>query len=152
MSVHSAGVLCYRVGGRQPEVFLVHPGGPFWVMRDAGAWSIPKGLVDEDEEPLAAARREFNEETGFVANGEFIALGQLRQRSGKIVHAWALQMDFDASQLKSNTFSLEWPKGSGQLREYPEVDRGEWFTIARAREKIYPDQSAFLDRLLVHLA
>ncbi len=152
MSVHSAGILCYRYQGQVLEVFLAHPGGPFWAKRDLGAWSIPKGLLETDEDPLTAAKREFNEETGFSAEGEFVELGQLKQHSGKIVHAWAVQMDFDASQLTSNMFSLEWPKGSGRLREYPEVDRGEWFPLARAREKIYPGQVAFLDRLLAHLA
>jgi predicted NUDIX family NTP pyrophosphohydrolase len=152
MSVHSAGILCYRFRDRVLEVFLVHPGGPFWVKRDAGAWSIPKGLLESDEDPLATARREFQEETGFAAVGEFFALGQLQQHSKKIVHVWAVQMDLDASQVKSNTFSLEWPKGSGKVREYPEVDKGEWFALAEARQKIYPGQEAFLDRLLSHLA
>jgi len=152
MTVQSAGLLCYRYRGQVLEVFLAHPGGPFWAKRDNGAWSIPKGLLETDEDPLAAAKREFNEETGFTADGEFVELGQLKQHSGKIVHAWAVQMDFDASLLTSNMFSLEWPKGSGRLRDYPEVDRGEWFTLGQAREKIYPGQAAFLDRLLEHLA
>ena len=152
MSVHSAGILCYRYQSRVLEVFLVHPGGPFWVERDVGAWSIPKGLMEADEQPLSAARREFKEETGFEADGEFFALGQLKQPSGKIVHAWAVQMDLDASQLNSNTFSLEWPKGSGNVREYPEVDKGEWFALSEARRKIFHGQVAFLDRLLAHLA
>jgi predicted NUDIX family NTP pyrophosphohydrolase len=152
MSVHSAGILCYRYRDQLLEVFLVHPGGPFWVKRDAGAWSLPKGLIEADEQPLAAARREFKEETGFEVNGEFFALGQLKQPSRKIVHAWAVQMDLDASQLHSNTFSLEWPKGSGNIREYPEVNKGEWFELAEARQKIYQGQALFLDRLLEHLA
>lgn len=134
------------------EVFLVHPGGPFWAKRDNGAWSIPKGLIEADEQPLAAARREFKEETGFDVDGEFSALGQLKQPSSKVVHAWAVQMDLDASQLNSNTFSLEWPKGSGNVRDYPEVDRGGWFELAEARRKIFHGQAVFLDRLREHLA
>ena len=151
MSLQSAGILCYRYRDQVLEVFLVHPGGPFWAKRDTGAWSIPKGLIEAGEDPLAAARREFFEETGFEAGGEFVALGQLQQHSKKIVHAWAVQMDLDASQVKSNTFGLEWPKGSGQVRDYPEVDKGEWFELAEAREKIYQGQEAILDRLLEHL-
>ena len=151
MSLQSAGILCYRYRDQVLEVFLVHPGGPFWAKRDTGAWSIPKGLIEAGEDLLAAARREFFEETGFEAGGEFVALGQLQQHSKKIVHAWAVQMDLDASQVKSNTFGLEWPKGSGQVRDYPEVDKGEWFELAEAREKIYQGQEAFLDRLLEHL-
>lgn len=151
MSVHSAGILCYRYRDQVLEVFLAHPGGPFWAKRDTGAWSIPKGLIETGEDPLVAAQREFFEETGFNAVGHFIALGQLQQRSGKIVHAWALQMDLDASQVRSNTFRLEWPKGSGKVQDYPEVDRGEWFGLAEARQKIYPGQAAFLDRLLEHM-
>lgn len=151
MSVHSAGLLCYRYPGQMLEVFLVHPGGPFWEKRDDGAWSIPKGLIEAGEDPLMTAKREFNEETGFVAVGDFIALNTLKQHSGKIVHAWAVQMDLDASRLSSNTFSMEWPKDSGNQNEFPEVDRGEWFTLERARQKIYPGQAAFLDRLLAYL-
>ena len=152
MSVHSAGILCYRYHDQGLEVFLVHPGGPFWASRDDGAWSIPKGLIEAGEDPLATARREFREETGFCAEGEFLQLGQLRQHSGKIVHAWALQMDLDASLLKSNTFSLEWPTGSGSICDYPEVDKGAWFALAIARQKLFPGQEPFLDRLLEQLA
>ena len=152
MSVHSAGILCYRYRDQVLEVFLVHPGGPFWEKRDAGAWSLPKGLVEAEEQPLTAAKREFKEETGFDVTGKCYALGQLKQHSKKIVYAWAVPMDLDASQLKSNTFSLEWPKGSGKLHDYPEVDKGEWFDLTAARQKIYYGQAAFLDRLLEHLA
>lgn len=148
MSVHSAGILCYRYRAQLLEVFLVHPGGPFWARRDEGAWSIPKGIINADESPLAAAIREFHEETGFEVSEGFIALGQLQQASKKIVHAWAVLADFDASQLRSNSFTLEWPRNSGQLREYPEVDRGDWFSLAQARQKIYQGQLTFLDRLL----
>lgn len=151
MPVQSAGILCYR-HRQELEVFLVHPGGPLWSKKDDGAWSIPKGLLETGELPLAAAIREFREETGFEVNDGFIELGQLRQPSKKIVYAWAVQTDFDASQLQSNNFSLEWPRGSGQVRDYPEVDRGEWFSLVRARQKIYLGQEAFLDRLVRYLA
>jgi predicted NUDIX family NTP pyrophosphohydrolase len=147
MSIHSAGILCYRYQEQVLQVLLVHPGGPFWSKRDAGAWSIPKGLIEDNEQPLAAALREFREETGITASGEFLELGQLKQPSKKIVHAWALQMDLDPNRIKSNTFTLEWPRGSGNLQEYPEVDKGDWFTLDEARVKILKGQQAFLDRL-----
>jgi predicted NUDIX family NTP pyrophosphohydrolase len=146
--VHSAGILLYRHRDNVLEVFLVHPGGPFWASRDDGAWSIPKGLVDAGEAPLAAAQREFREETGFDAAGRFIELGELRQPSRKIVHAWALEQDVDAEALRSNHFSMEWPRGSGVMREFPEVDRGRWFTIEQAENKILKGQAGFLARLL----
>ena len=152
MSVHSAGILCYRYREQELEVFLVHPGGPFWVKRDAGAWSIPKGLIEDNEPALDAARREFEEETGMAAVGNFIELGELRQPSRKIVHAWAVEMDLDASKLKSNTFPLEWPKGSGNIREFPEIDQGAWFNLAQAHHKMQPGQLAFLERLVTHFA
>lgn len=151
MSVHSAGILLFRYRGNTLEVFLVHPGGPFWAKRDAGSWSIPKGLFKENEEPLEAAKREFKEETGFDAEGQFIELGQLKQPSKKIVHAWALEKDVDPSGLKSNTFPLEWPKDSGVIREFPEVDRGEWFGLGEAREKTLKGQAEFIDRLVERL-
>jgi len=151
MSAHSAGILLFRYRGKALEVFLIHPGGPFWVDRDEAAWSIPKGLFEENESPLEAARREFEEETGFTAAGEFIELGELRQSSHKIVHAWALEMDIDAGALRSNSFSLEWPKGSGIIREYPEVDKGAWFSFDEAYRKIHKGQAAFLDRLVERL-
>jgi predicted NUDIX family NTP pyrophosphohydrolase len=151
MSVHSAGILLFRYRDNHLEVFLVHPGGPFWAGRDEGAWSVPKGLVEDSEEPLETAKREFSEETGFAADGHFIELGQLKQPSKKIVHAWALQMDVNARELKSNTFPLEWPKGSGVIREFPEVDRGEWFDLEQARTKIIKGQAGFLDRLVEQL-
>ena len=126
----------------------MHPGGPFWRRRDAGAWSIPKGECGPEEEPLAAARREFQEELGVAPpEGPVQDLGEIRQRSGKLVHAWALQGDLDASSVTSNTFELEWPPRSGRLIEVPEVDRAEWLTLERAREKINPAQAELLDRL-----
>lgn len=151
MSEHSAGILLFRYRGNDLEVFLVHQGGPFWINRDEAAWSIPKGLYEENEEPLETARREFREETGFEAEGDFIELGQLKQSSYKIVHAWALEMDVDASKLKSNRFSLEWPRGSGVIKEFPEVDRGEWFGLSQAKRKIVKGQVEFIDRLAERL-
>lgn len=146
MARHSAGLLLYR---RQPEleVFLVHPGGPFWARKDAGAWSIPKGEFMEDEQPLAAAQREFTEETGFEIRGPFLPLGQIRQAGGKIVHAWGVEANVDPSAIRSNTFELEWPPKSGKLREFPEIDRAGWFSLAAAREKLLKAQIEFLDRL-----
>lgn len=151
MSLHSAGILCFRYRNEELEVFLVHPGGPFWVNRDTGAWSIPKGLIDENESPLLAARREFQEETGFEVDGEFIELGQLQQPSRKIVHAWAIEKELDAGQLSSNTFEMEWPRRSGVMQAFPEVDKGAWFSMDEARERIYRGQLAFLDRLVTRL-
>ncbi len=130
------------------EVLLVRPGGPFWARRDAGAWSIPKGEYSDGEDPLDAARREFAEELGSRApDGDPADLGEIRQKSGKVVHGWALDGDLDADAIQSNTFTLEWPPRSGRIREFPEVDRAEWFELERAREKINPAQAAFLDRL-----
>ena len=129
----------------------MHPGGPYWQHKDAGAWSIPKGELEEGADALATARREFHEETGFEVSGEFVALAPLRQRSGKLVHAWAVKGDIDASSIASNTFSIEWPPRSGNQRQFPEVDRGEWFTIAVAQEKISAGQRGFLDQLQQYL-
>lgn len=151
MPTTSAGILLYRYADRGLEVLLVHPGGPFWANKDLGAWSIPKGEAAEGEEPLAAARREFREETGADAEGSMCFLGQLQQRADKIVHAWAAQGDFDPAQLRSNTFSMEWPRGSGKTRSFPEVDRAEWFDLAEARRRIVPGQAGFLDALIVQL-
>ena len=125
----------------------MHPGGPYWQRKDAGAWSIPKGEIEDEADPLAAAQREFQGETGSRVSGDFVALTPLKQRSGKLVHAWAVKGDIDAASIASNTFSIEWPPRSGQQREFPEVDRGEWFTIATAREKISAGQRGFLDQL-----
>ena len=129
------------------EVFLVHPGGPFWRKKDLGAWTIPKGEYEPGEEPLAAARREFQEETGFPVEGRFLLLGEITQASGKIVTAWAFEGDCDPARLVSNTCQVEWPPRTGRTMEIPEIDRGAWFAIAEAREKVFPAQRPLLDRL-----
>jgi predicted NUDIX family NTP pyrophosphohydrolase len=144
----SAGLLLYRDGDGGREVLLVHPGGPFWARRDAGSWSIPKGVYGNDEEPLAAARREFEEELGVAPpDGELVDLGEIQQRGGKKVRAWALVGELDVSETKSNTFAVEWPPRSGQVRQFPEVDRAEWFSFEMAREKINAAQAELIDRL-----
>jgi predicted NUDIX family NTP pyrophosphohydrolase len=143
----SAGVLMYRVGARGLEVLLVHPGGPFWKNRDAGAWSIPKGEHDEAEEPLDAAKRELAEETGLRPEGAFVALDPVRQKSGKLVRAWAVEGECDPRAIRSNTFSMEWPPRSGRTAEFPEVDRAEWFAVDEARRRILPAQAPLLDQL-----
>ena len=143
----TAGILLYRVRQGAFEVFLVHPGGPFWIKKDDGAWSIPKGEIEEGEDHLHAAKREFREETGFSLDGNFIALTPLKQRGGKTVHAWAVEGDVDAQSIKSNLFSMEWPPRSGKHAEFPEVDRAGWFTLEAAKEKILPGQAGFLEEL-----
>lgn len=148
MSVHSGGVLLFRFRDGKLEVLLAHPGGPFWARKDEGAWSIPKGLFEEQESPLDAAKREFKEETGFEVDGEFIELGILRQPSKKIVHVWALERDLDETRVVSNRFSLEWPRRSGIIRDYPEIDRAAWFDIEKARKMIQKGQAGFIDRLI----
>jgi predicted NUDIX family NTP pyrophosphohydrolase len=147
MTIHSAGLLLYRIRDGILEVFLVHPGGPFWEKKDLGVWSIPKGEIDEGEDPLEAARREFKEETGFWPEGIFRELAPVRQRSGKIVHAWAVQGDCDPAAVRSNTFTMEWPPRSGTQQEFPEVDRGGWFAVNLAKEKILEGQRGLLDEL-----
>jgi predicted NUDIX family NTP pyrophosphohydrolase len=147
MPKQSAGLLIYRRRNGELEVFLVHPGGPFWRNKDQGAWSIPKGEFAPDDDPLEAAKREFHEETGFTAKGPFSAIQPLKQASGKTVHAWLMEGDFDPSQLRSNTFKLEWPRNSKKFIDVPEVDRAGWFSIALAREKILPGQLGFLGQL-----
>jgi len=137
----------YRRSGGTLEVLLVHPGGPFWMKKDAGAWSIPKGEYEAGEEALAAAAREFQEETGLAARGPYTPLTPIRQQGGKVVEAWAFEGDCDAESLKSTTFSLEWPRGSGRRQEFPEVDRAGWFGLDEARRKILPAQAALLDEL-----
>jgi len=148
MSVHSAGILLFRFGDGGLQVLLVHPGGPFWSGKDEGAWSIPKGVFEEQESPLDAAKREFKEETGFEAEGQFIELGRIMQPSKKIVHAWALQLDVDERLAASNKFTMEWPRNSGMMREFPEIDRAEWFDVEKARKKILKGQAGFIDRLI----
>jgi predicted NUDIX family NTP pyrophosphohydrolase len=143
----SAGLLLYRWRGDEPEVFLVHPGGPFWAGKDERAWSIPKGLVDPGEDPLAAAVREFVEETGLSVEGRFVALTPRKQPSGKVVHAFALEHDLDASAIRSNSFSIEWPPRSGRLQSFPEVDRAAWFPLEVARVMLHRGQVGFIDEL-----
>jgi predicted NUDIX family NTP pyrophosphohydrolase len=144
----SAGILLYRRNGNGLEVLLAHPGGPFWKNKDAGAWSIPKGQYQEGEEALAAAIREFCEETGFTLGAvEFQSLGELKQNSGKVVTAWAVEKDVPAEAIKSNLFPMEWPPKSGKMQEFPEVDRAGWFGMEAAREKLLEGQREFLDRL-----
>src|SRR5215472_2999754 len=151
MAKLSAGLLMYRRRGYALEVFLVHPGGPFWAKKDAGAWSIPKGEYAESEEPLAAAQREFAEETGFVARGDFVDLGAVKQTGGKVVRAWSFEGDCDPAELKSNLFEMEWPPRSGRVASFPEVDRAGWFSIAEAREKMLTGQFPLLDALMLRL-
>jgi predicted NUDIX family NTP pyrophosphohydrolase len=152
MPKRSAGLLMYRGAGPRLELLLVHPGGPFWAKKDLGAWSIPKGEYADDEDPLAAARREFAEETGAQADGPFCPLGEVAQAGGKRVSAWAVEGDFDPAALVSNTFELEWPPRSGRKRSFPEVDRAAWFSPAEARQKILAGQRPFVDRLVKLLA
>ena len=144
----SAGLLLYKRKNNVLQVFLVHPGGPFFAKKDAGAWSVPKGEINEGEDALAAAKREFEEETGCRTEGNFIPLSPVTQKSGKVVHAWAVEGDCDARAIRSNTFTLEWPPKSGRTLEFPEVDKAGWFTVGEARGKINPAQAAFLEELL----
>ena len=152
MPKRSAGLMMYRWKQDGIEVFLVHPGGPYWANQDLGAWTIPKGEYDNDEEPFAAAQREFIEETGFTANGEFLSLGVVRQRSGKLVTAWAFLGDCDPTQLKSNSCEIEWPPKSGKQLQIPEIDRGRWFAINDARRYIREELEQLLLRLIPLLA
>ncbi len=152
MAVTSAGILLFRRTGEAVEVLLVHPGGPFWAKKDLGSWSIPKGVVEDGEEFQACALRELEEELGspFALEVEdLIELGSIKQKAGKVVHCWAAEGDFDPAELRSNTFSMEWPPRSGSEREFPEVDRAEWFGPDEARAKIISAQADFLDRLKV---
>jgi predicted NUDIX family NTP pyrophosphohydrolase len=143
----SAGILPYRVRGGTVEVLLIHPGGPFWAKKDVGSWSVAKGGVDDGEELEAAARREFTEETGFVAAGPLLPLAPRRQPSGKLIHVWAVEGDFDPAAIRSALFSVEWPKGSGRVREYPEADRAAWFPLTEAKRRSLRGQMPFLDEL-----
>jgi predicted NUDIX family NTP pyrophosphohydrolase len=143
----SAGILVYRRRSSSVEFFLVHPGGPFWKNKDVGAWSVPKGEFEEGEDPLKAARREFEEETGIAVNGEFVELKPVKQKSGKVVYAWAIESDMDLSEIVSNTFMFEWPPKSGKYIEIPEVDKGGWFTYEEAKAKLIPGQVPILEEL-----
>lgn len=150
----SAGILLFRIAGESIEVLLAHPGGPFWAKKDLGAWSIPKGECEEGEELRDCALRELEEELGARFDfppGALIELGAVRQKAGKVVHCWAAEGDFDPTALRSGTFAIEWPPRSGAQREFPEVDRAEWFDPGQAREKILPAQADFVDRLLDRL-
>jgi predicted NUDIX family NTP pyrophosphohydrolase len=150
-SKKSAGILPYRFHKKNLEVLLAHPGGPFWKNKDLGAWSIVKGEYNSDEEPLSAAKREFQEETGVKISGKFIALKPVKQKSGKEILAWAIETDIDPAQIKSNSFEMEWPPKSGRKQSFPEIDRAEWFSIETAREKINPAQAALIEELVALL-
>lgn len=146
----SAGLLLYRYRNEIPEFFLVHPGGPFWQKKDIGAWSIPKGEIEENEDELQAAIRETKEETGIyveIAAENFIPLSEVKQNPGKIIHAWAAEIDFDAATIQSNLFPMEWPPKSGKKQSFPEVDKAGWFSFEEARKKILPGQTALLEEL-----
>jgi predicted NUDIX family NTP pyrophosphohydrolase len=147
MKKRSAGLLMYRRQGGALEVLLAHPGGPFWAKKDLGAWSIPKGEYDDTEAPLAAAQREFHEETGFTDSAPFIALGELKQPSGKVVSAWAFAGDCDPAAMVSNTFEMEWPPRSGKMQSFPEVDRVAWFDAGEAKRRINQGQREFIEAL-----
>ena len=151
MTKRSAGILMYRWKDRQPELLLVHPGGPFWANKDDGAWSIPKGLYEEGEDPLAAARREFEEETGCVPQGRCVELGRFRQPGGKQILAWALEGDFDLEDFRSNSFALEWPPNSGRMQRFPEADRAAWLSPDEAMRKVLKGQRPILATLLERL-
>jgi predicted NUDIX family NTP pyrophosphohydrolase len=148
MTKKSAGILMYRYVENAFEVLLVHPGGPFWSKRDVGAWSIPKGEFGPNEDPETSAKREFAEELGIQPEGDLLPLGEIRQRGGKVVIAFALRGNFDVSVLRSNTFEIEWPPRSGKVESFPEVDRAEWFDLTAARDKIIEGQRPFLDRII----
>ena len=147
MAKLSAGLLLFRRIDRHLELFLVHPGGPFWARKDDGAWSLPKGEYSDAENPLEAAKREFQEETNISVDGDFLPLGELRQPSGKVITAWALEKDVDPTLVKSNLFSMEWPPKSGKTQDFPEVDRAAWFPLSQARTKLLKGQVAFINRL-----
>ena len=147
MAARSAGIIVYRKRAETIEVLLVHPGGPFWSKRDSGAWSIPKGEYSDDEDAEAAARREFEEETGWTITSDLLPLGEIRQKAGKTVTAFAAEGDFDTASLDSNRFEIEWPPKSGRIAAFPEVDRAGWFALDEAREKIIEGQRPLLDRL-----
>ncbi|HEY8948746.1 MAG TPA: NUDIX domain-containing protein [Rhizomicrobium sp.] len=151
MPIESAGILLYRRHNGGADVFLIHPGGPYWARKDEGAWSIPKGLIDPQEDHLLAARREFREETGFDVDGDFRPLGTFRQPSGKRLSVWALEGDCDPSMLRSNVFEMIWPPKSGRMQSFPEADRGAWFARTEAEAKILKGQKPILDALFASL-
>jgi predicted NUDIX family NTP pyrophosphohydrolase len=151
MSKKSAGILLYRIKNKILEVLLVHPGGPFWIKKDAGAWTIPKGELNENEEPFDAAIREMKEETGIVLIGDFIALAPVKQKGGKLVYAWANEHDVDPSEIKSNEFEIEWPPRSGKKKSFPEIDKADWFNIKTAKEKINSGQLRLIEELIKKL-
>ncbi len=152
MAKESAGLLLYRMRAGSVEVFLAHPGGPFWARKDAGAWTIPKGEIEAGEDPLAAALREFAEETGVRPAGPYVPLSTVKQKAGKVVHAWGCAGDVDPDAVRSNPVRMEWPRGSGRTIEFPEIDRCSWFGLPEARDRINPAQSVLLDRLAAALA
>jgi predicted NUDIX family NTP pyrophosphohydrolase len=143
----SAGIILYRFHNNLPEVLLVHPGGPFWAKKDLGAWSIPKGEFETNENPLDAAKREVEEETGVIASGDFIELTPVKQKSGKVVYAWALQKDIDPAYITSNNFEMEWPPKSGKKKSFPEIDKAAWFDIDEAKKKIIKGQASLIEEL-----
>ncbi len=147
MHKKSAGILLYHFQNNLPGILLVHPGGPFWAKKDLGAWSIPKGEFEEDENPLDAAKREVEEELGIKVSGEFIELTPVKQKSGKIIYAWALLQNIDLTQITSNTFELEWPPKSGKKKIFPEVDKTAWFGMEEAKKKINPAQEGLIEEL-----
>ena len=153
MAKKSAGILRFRSSNGRLELFLVHPGGPFWKNKDNASWSIPKGEYDDGEDPFDAANREFTEETGFEAiTGDFKELGELKQPSGKLITAWAVEGECNPQSIRSNTFSMEWPPRSGKQSEFPEIDRADWFSVAKSKEKLHKGQVGFVDRLCEILA
>lgn len=147
MGKQSAGILLYRIANEILEVFLVHPGGPFWAKKDLGAWSIPKGEFEDDEDALIAAKREFEEETGMPIEGEAMALAPQKLKSGKVVYAWAVEGDLDPAKVRSNTFEMEWPPRSGRVQSFPEIDRAGWYPVEEAIRKINPGQAGFIEEL-----
>ncbi|WP_333863383.1 NUDIX domain-containing protein [Sphingobacterium sp.] len=147
----SAGLLLYKFQALEIYFFLVHPGGAYFARKDEGSWTIPKGEIDPNEDELDAAKREFMEETGYLPNGNFIALNPIQQKGGKTVKCWAIEGDIDPAGLVSNTFEMEWPPKSGKIQTYPEIDRGDWFTFAEARKKINERQISFLDQVITHV-
>lgn len=144
----SAGILLFRGNKDNYEILLAHPGGPFWAKKDTGSWTIPKGEFEENEDPLEAAIREFEEETGTKLSGKFLPLSSVKQKSGKVIHAWAVKGDLDAEKIASNLFEMEWPPRSGKFTQFPEIDRAAWFTIDQAKEKIIPGQLGFIEQFL----